>query len=48
MTLVRLKRREIVQVSGIGESVQIYQRLTYRLDPVEHEITPDEARSAGD
>jgi hypothetical protein len=40
--------REVGQVAGVGELVEVHDRLVGGGEPVEHEVTADEAGAAGD
>ena len=42
------QRREVAQVAGVGEQVEIDHRLAGRGEPVQHEVGADEAGAAGD
>jgi hypothetical protein len=44
---VGLERGERLQVTRVGELVEVHDRLVALRDPVEYEIGADEARAAG-
>ena len=45
---VARERREVAEVAGVGELVEIDDGLVGRREPVEHEVGADEAGAAGD
>jgi hypothetical protein len=45
---VAREAREVGQVAGVGELVEVHDRLVGAGEPVEHEVAADEAGAAGD
>src|SRR4051812_17129540 len=48
MTIIIEDTGKVMQITRIGELVQIYYFSGLELEPIEHEIRADEASSAGD
>ena len=41
-------RREVAQIAGVGQRIEIDDRLAFLREPIENEIGADEAGAAGD
>src|SRR5512147_2010981 len=44
---IAVEAAEIFEVAGVGERVEVHYRLLRAREPVEHEVTADEAGAAG-
>ena len=48
MTRVALERRKVAEIPGVGELVEVDDRLGARREPIEDEVGADEAGASGD
>ena len=48
VTPVAVETREVPQIAGVGELVEVHDRLVGVFEPVEHEVRTDEAGTASD
>jgi hypothetical protein len=44
---IALQRREVLQIAGVGQLVEVDDTFIMLLEPVEHEVCADEAGTSG-